>query len=323
MWYASAMLSEIFVALALSVGPSPGRSLQSQTPVTEGSPLVALQPIEVDGRTVMAYRHTITGEDDPTQCAQPGNVACRRPRYDRDLKRWQRPETWGEGLARYWQIAQHAGAVAGSVSVLEFMLVIVRHESAFWRSVHEGTNHRPWRRSTKWEDGGRSWCLAQVMTSRNPNTRIPDKKWSKRRSHELVGLDDASTQLCLGLLADRVTRIMKRCGRRGRRVTPACVFLGYAGVKITAKHPLIRARLSTYAKIKTANRVLGPDVRRMIGLPPPKKSKRGASRSSLVNTRHGHSRLDRGMAQWIDLARLESRGAVEWIRHGYSLGLHR
>lgn len=275
--------AELFLALMLLVGPHPGKTLYSQTPVDESSPWVTVQTFEVDGQKVSAYR-TIDKDDDADvkrdyACKQAGNPACRKPRYDKTLKRWQRPETWSEGLKRYWQISQHAGAVAESRAALEFLYVIVKHESGNGRrDVHEGTNHRPYRRRTKHEDAGKSWCLGQIMLTRHPGTNLPDAKFKEREAGDLVGLDDAATQLCLGVVADRVHRIMRRCKKRSKVVTPACVFLGYAGSVESADHPLIKERIASWMKVKRlrGKSKLGADVRKVLGLEREEKTPRSS-----------------------------------------------
>lgn len=278
--------AEIFMALMLHTGVAPGISYYSQTPSADGGQAVVRRAHQIDALTFRAYELLDPGDKRPAACDQGGNPHCDRPHRNPHTKRWERAETFREGLARYWQISQHAGAIATSLEQLEYMYVIVKHESGNGRrDVHEGSNHRcdkrkpdrVCRRKTKLEDAGKSWCLAQVMATRHPGTKIPDKDWSDRRVGELVGIDDASTQLCIGLLADRVRRIMKRCGRKGRAVTPACVFLGYAGSVKDADHPLIAARIASHAKVRRANRELGPEMRKLLGLPP--KDKQNATPS--------------------------------------------
>jgi len=303
--------AEIFLSLMLLVGPHPGRTLYSQTPVAEGAPWVTLQTFDVDGTAVQAYRE-LSGAA-PHACSQAGNPACRRPRLNPELKRWERPETWAEGLLRYWQIAQHAGALSGGDrAVLDYTYVILRHESGNGRrDVHEGTNHRPFRRSTKFEDGGRSWCLGQVMVTRHPGSKLPDKKFADRKAGELVGLDDAATQLCLGVVTDRVARIIRRCGRDGRAVTPACVFLGYAGSVESADHPLIRARIATYFKVRRTKTVLGDDVRRALRLP--LKSKRAPAAS----VSFAPWRTSTSGQRWATLS------GSAWMRSSWTVGAFR
>lgn len=269
------MLAETFLALTLGLGPTPGRTLYSQIPVDEDAPRVALAEVSFDGRKVKAYQ--LVGAEPPPQCAQPQNPACRAPRLDPELKRWQRPETFDEGLRRYWQIARIAGDLVRDRAELGYVFTIVRHESGLRRDVHEGTNHRPHRLSTIHEDAGRSWCLGQIMVSRSPRGRLPEKRYHKRTAGELVGLDDAATRRCLEVVTTRVRGIMRHCAKRsGGKVYPSCVFTSYAGTAIRATHPLIRARLGTHAKVRAFKGGIGPDIRARLGLPPAKKKKTAA-----------------------------------------------
>ena len=274
MWYGSRMIPETFLALMVTVGPHPGRTLYSQTPVTKGAPLVALSEFTVDGKTFKAYRHLDAGEAAPYACTQAGNPVCRRPRHNRVLKRWERPETWREGLDRYWQISRMAAKVTkGDTQLAEFLYVVVLHESGNGRrDVHSGENHRPFRRRTIHEDAGRSWGLTQVMISRHPGSAVPMREHDNWAAEDLVGLDDASTTRGLTVAATRLRQIIHRCSKRGP-VTPACVFVGYAGTSIKSTHPLMRARIHTHAKVMGASRELGNDVRKTLGLPEKKKRK--------------------------------------------------
>lgn len=255
--------------MMLVLGPMPGRSLYSQVEAPEGAPLVALRDTVIDGRAVRAYTHW-GAEALPTQCAQAGNPWCRRVVFNQPLQRWQRPETFGEGLSRYTMIARAIQETTGGGELADYMTVIVRHESGFRRDVHEGSNHKPFRRTTKLEDSGRSWCLGQVMIARSPSTIVPiheHKDWTAR---ELVGVTPAATTRCLTVVATRLRKIARRCSRGGSRpIAPACMFLGYAGTDIKPTHPFIRARLASFAKLSGSSRELGPEIRSLIGLDGP------------------------------------------------------
>lgn len=261
------MTPEIVLALMLALGPFPGRSLYSQVEVDDAkAPLVALRKFTFDGRSFTAYDHFADGEQLPLQCEQPRNVACRRPRWSKDLRRWERPETFDEGLQRYWLIASAIAKQAKTDAVAEYLITIARHESGWRRDVHAGENHLPFRAKTKHEDRGMSWSLGQVMAGRKPTTLIPWKGWHDVPIVNLVGVDEAATNRCLDMVEDRVSSIVRHCGRHGQAVTAACVFVGYAGTSISPKHRLIRARRATHMKLKDAPRKLGDDIRGLLGL---------------------------------------------------------
>ena len=48
-----------------------------------------------------------------------------------------------------------------------------------------------------------------------------------------------------------------------------CVFVAYAGTSIRPTHPLMRARIATHNNLAGARRVLGPELRAVLGLPLP------------------------------------------------------
>lgn len=329
------MLAETFLALMMTVHP--GKTWYSKTPAAEGSPLVALRSFEVDGEKVRAFDFVPAGEEAPTQCAQPKNAACSRPRLNGKTKRWERVETWREGLGRYWQISKAAAAVTKGDELLgRYLYVVVKHESGNGRrDVHEGSNHkcerprddRPCRYRTIHEDTGRSWGLGQVMVARSPRTVLPLHAFKEWRARDLVGLTDEATVRSLTVPAFRLRKLIKRCGRKGRTVTPACVFVGYAGTKIKASHPLMRARIATFNRLPKSLE-LGADVRKALGLPSPKK-KASAKISivlrlgGLLAFRHEHDGMARGLARWIGYPRVEPARAHEWIRLGDDLRFYR
>lgn len=259
--------AEIFLALMLLVGPPPGQTLYSYTPVTaESSDVVALMPMTIGGRETKVYQ-LVTDATAPPQCAQPKNPACRRVRFNGELGRYERPETFREGLARYWQVSQLAAQHAhGDRDLLDLMFVVVLHESGnARRDVHEGTNHRPSRRRTKHEDGGRSWCLGQFMAGVSPRSQVAMTRKRRIRAGELVGLDDDSTSRCLAVMADHLGAHLDRCkDRNGGKVAPACVFTSYAGTGISSDHPLMRARVGTWQRVQRTKLELGAKVRRLL-----------------------------------------------------------
>ena len=264
-------LAQYFLALMLGVGPHPGKSIYSNTPASgASSPTVAMITEVVDGKPIKAYRVLEPDVVPPTECAQPRNPACVRPRFDPDLQRWHRPETWAEGLERYWLISRaFADAAGDDKRLLKYAYVVMRHESGNGRrDVHEGTNHRPWRRKTIHEDGGRAWCLGQIYGTRSPMTRIPimATRYEGRTLGEAVGVDYAPTRFCAQIVTDVLRTVIRGCGRR-KQVTPQCVFMGYGGGFLRSSHPFIRARIATYNRLKDVPTELGKDVRLALNLP--------------------------------------------------------
>lgn len=260
------MTPEIVLGLVLSAGPYPGGTLYSQQTVVKEAPTVISVTHKDHGRSFKSYRILQEGEDAPYACKQKHNPACMRPRYDGTLKRWQRPETYGEGMERYWDIAKAISKTKLDDGVLPYAITIFRHESGMFRlDVHEGTNHRPFRNYSKHEDGGQAWGFGQVMWSVHPHKHVPIEGFKHLTLGDLVGLDEASTFNSVAAPIARISTIIKRCG-----VTqPACVFVGYAGTRIKSTHPLMRARLATYARIKrmsVKDKTLSSEVKKMLGI---------------------------------------------------------
>jgi len=252
------MTPETVLGLILAVGPYPGGTLYSQTPVSKDDPAAVSVPHEDKGRTFRAYRLS------EAACSQKG-PACARPHYNAALRRWERAETYLEGLDRYWQISNAIAAAKPSPEVLDAAVVVFRHESGmFRRDVHEGTNHRPFRTSTPHEDGGLAWGFGQIHWSNRPEVYVPVRGFRHIRLGELVGLSDRSTALSVAVPIVRLTRIVKQCKGKGA----VCVFVGYGGT-VSAKHPLIKARVATAARVRklTADqRSLSAKVRVQLGL---------------------------------------------------------
>ncbi|MEE9395205.1 MAG: hypothetical protein V3W41_22160 [Planctomycetota bacterium] len=259
------MTPEAVLGLVLAVGPYPGGTLYSQTPVAKDAALVISTKREDHGRSFKAYRLLAADEAAPYACTQRGNPVCRRPRRNVTLKRWERPETYWEGMERYWGIANAISATQTSSAVLDYAVVVFRHESGmFRRDVHEGTNHRPYRRSTKHEDGGLAWSFGQIHWSTLPTAKIPIRGFKHLTLGEMVGLDDRSTSIGVSVPIERLRRIVKRCGA----TNPSCVFTSYGGT-VSSRHPFIKARLATYARVrrlKKKDRTLSAKVREALGV---------------------------------------------------------
>lgn len=103
---------------------------------------------------------------------------------------WSRRETAAEGMDRYATIARANAKVCsnpppawkprwGSLACSRGETTIARHESAFWRSVHEGRLRGP----------AGEVCLVQLHPAVLRSLGIDPES--------LVGIDDAATERCL------------------------------------------------------------------------------------------------------------------------------
>lgn len=234
------MTPETILALML-VTFAPGKSIYSQAEVDEHAPLVALRNVDLgDGRSALAYELTPVGEEDPAQCLQPTNVACRRPHRDDELGGWFRVERFGEGLERYWTIAQELAAACPTTEDARFALTVTFHESGWRRDVHAGYNHRPYRLATVQEDHGKSWCLGQIMVAKKPTAKVAGTEY---RARDLVGVSAEATARCLAITEKNVARSIRYCRYHGGG-GDACVFATYGGGgNIPAKAMRSRTRM--------------------------------------------------------------------------------
>jgi len=249
------MFNETVLALMLTLG-SPGKTLYSSVDV------------EKDARPVVlksgVYVELAEGEELPNPCKQRGNVACRRPRFNKPRDAWVRTETYLEGLPRWWMIAQSIGANShGDLDAAIRLIVTSRHESGWWRDVHAGYNHRPYTRKTKFEDGGLSWGLFQLLNSHDPEAPIGG---TDLVMGDIVGVNSDATGKATKVAAWHMSTVVKRCNKRGAGAT--CWWLSYGGVT-NPKDKRIMARVSSWTKLKRTKpelRKLSAKVRNLLGL---------------------------------------------------------
>lgn len=137
-------------------------------------------------------------------CEAP-KLVCRPPRFRRDLGGWARAESYQEGLVRYASIARSIGRVASApppgwpgtpAELARALVVVARHESAFWRDVQVGTMRGP----------AGEVCLVQLHSAAG----IPE---AERQA--TVGLGDDALDRCFSWGARLFSRARAHC--KGRR----------------------------------------------------------------------------------------------------------
>lgn len=135
-------------------------------------------------------------------CAEwPQKAVCAPPRYDARLKAWTRAESRSEGLKRYESIARAIARTANNPpstwtwpaeDLAVGLVVISRHESAFWRSVQTGAVRGP----------AGEVCLVQINSGTG---------YTQAERERMVGLDDASLDHCLFAGSDLLARARNGC----------------------------------------------------------------------------------------------------------------
>lgn len=230
--------------------------------------LAALLALQEPGAS--PYSLTPVPEGTPAACAGYSPL-CAAPWWSREHRSWVRPETWEEGLHRYWVIAQEVAAVAlweagrcpdGNVGLdcsgalgaasswpestgswggvpedlAELVSTVIFHESGFRRDVHSGVG--------KWAKGdqGRSRCLGQLMTVRGAALELVEARGWKPK--DLLGVDAAATRRCLVVVADGLIRVHK--------ASPWATFAAYGGVSAgapAATKKRLRARVATLQRM--------------------------------------------------------------------------
>lgn len=225
------MTAETILALMLLLGPRPGTSPYSVVPVAEGT---------------------------PPACATSGDWKCRTPWWSPWHKSYVRPETYTEGVQRYWDIAQAiATHTAGDDRLARTVITITHHESNWRRDTHSGVG------PLAIGDQGRSWCLGQIMLGRNPERRLSIGGVTR----DLVGTSPEATGRCIHLTAVMARRATDRC-RGSAGATAYCVFAAYGGLPASTTHPGIRARAATYdTLVRARGLALPPDVLPLIDKP--------------------------------------------------------
>lgn len=167
---------------------------------------------------------------------------------------WTRRETYDEGMARYAIIARAVTRVAnnppaewvwlgrlGALQIVRAEVTIARHESGFWRSVHEGKLRGP---------AGEA-CLVQIhpATARHFGIDL----------ESLVGLDEDSTYRCIyaGVFVLAKARVLaeRRChdGKHWFEPTIAAYGSGKGCVPTGDWVNGVQARVNTYAKTGMKN----------------------------------------------------------------------
>lgn len=220
------MKAELILALMLHLGPTPGKSIYSVVEVPEGS---------------------------PPACDDEYSLLCREPRWDPDREAWVRPETFEEGLQRYWTIARAISEVGkGNEAGTRYLIAVTRHESGWRRDVHEGVG--------KWSRGdqGRSWCLGQLMVGRSPNS----KALAGYRAKDLVGTSYEATKRCLTAVRAGLSRAMRACGANN----DVCVFSTYGGTTLGMKHKGIRDRVGSFRNLLGLRVDLDEQLKDVLGL---------------------------------------------------------
>lgn len=201
------------------------------------------------------YSLTEVAQDAGPACSDRMSLLCTEPRYDAHHAAYVRPETWGEGLARYWTIAQAVEQIAKPDSLQAVILTAIYHESGFRRDVHSGIGG--WSRG----DRGKSWCLGQIMLGESGTRRVTEG-WTAR---ELVGIDADSTNRCLTVVARYAAASIAAC--QGMAADGACIFSFYAGGMRARTDKRIDERRKTLARVRALGHpVLPVEAKEALGI---------------------------------------------------------
>lgn len=184
------------------------------------------------------YSLTEVAQDAGPACADRMSLLCTAPKYNAHHSSWVRPETWGEGLARYWTIAKTLESVAQSDALQAIVLTAIYHESGMRKDVMSGIGG--WARG----DRGKSWCLGQILLGASGNTKVTEG-WAAR---ELVGIDPESTRKCLTVTTRYASASLSAC--HGMAADGACVFSFYAGGNRARTDKRLVERARTLARVR-------------------------------------------------------------------------
>lgn len=207
------------------------------------------------------YSQTQVAEDSPPACADP-SILCRAPRYSERRDGWYRPETYAEGLERYWTIAQalHA-STEGKPHLTRLSLAVMFNESGFRKDVHDGVSIEDKSRKdgtpieTGRGDMGASWCLGQFNLGA-----------TSEKGRMLIGTSAEATSRCTDKIAKELTRSWGYC-RRYAQADEQCTFAVYGGSAALRDEKSILDRARTYWKLKMAGeRELASDLRTWVML---------------------------------------------------------
>lgn len=166
---------------------------------------------------------------------------------------WSRPESRAEGLHRFATIAVAADYVEqhppktwrSSVGpfptgeLWEGLVTIMRHESAFWRSVHEG----------RIRGAAGEWCLMQIHPSVLPSLNV--------EGPELVGVDFDSTVRCLMAGAELLGRARRLCPPTAEGWFPPTIAAYGSGQGCHITDDWVDARVKTYGSVQRPRRTPG------------------------------------------------------------------
>jgi len=212
------------------------------------------------------YSQTRVTIEDVAACDDP-SILCRAPRYSERRGGWYRPETYAEGLERYWTIAQalHT-STEGKPHLTRLSLSVVFNESGFRKDVHDGSSiSDDYRKDgtaieTGRGDKGASWCLGQFNLGQTSDV-----------GRELVGAGAEATSRCTDKIAKELARSWGYC-RRYAQADEQCAFAVYGGRATLRDDKSILARARTYWRLKMAGeRELAGDLRTWVMLGPDKE----------------------------------------------------
>ena len=151
-------------------------------------------------------------------------------------------ESLDDASDRYATIAMAIANEARDDETLAlYLITIARHESAFTRTVHDGTTRG---------DGGRSWGLFQIMIGLEPSKLLPlSRNPDRYRAFHIVGTGSQATRRAVRSAAHILRPMIAVCGAR-----PRCVFIRYGGVRAPLRgraRPLVLARVATFARLRS------------------------------------------------------------------------
>lgn len=169
------------------------------------------------------YSQVVVPADAPRACDDPISLLCQPPKWSEAHGAHTRPETFDEGLERYWTIAQ---SVAATGDVAPAALTVIYHESGFRRDVHSGVGK--WARG----DQGRSHCLGQLLWGRTSS-----------KAKTLVGLDRGSTDRCIAAVVRHLRHVSNE--------RPYAKFARYGGVWCSDDRRIF-SRVATFRRVQTA-----------------------------------------------------------------------
>lgn len=269
---------QVILAAMLFLQP-PGKSIYSRVEVEADSAPAIMA--EIDG--TKAFRLLRDGEEPPTQCLQPGNVACSKPAA-RDVSHngvnlrvaYVRSETYDEGVVRYATIAQaisqelDEGAwTFPAGQSWRFLVTIAYHESGFRRDIHSGYGSAALG-DCKWQgEIGKSKRLKNSCRSHGLFQTLFDPPQRRKilgfRGRDIVGTSVERTRRQVRVALSHLDRLHTYCSFHGPKPYKACVLASYGG-GVSVTDPRIRRRVGTFDKIGRAPSALSEHVATLLGL---------------------------------------------------------